>query len=62
MQPDPMSREAALQRVKEAGRNAGAWGGPKEANPYGRSPSMHAESAAWLAGHAIGAAERKRKP
>lgn len=60
MDRDPLSREAALERVKEAGRKAGAWGGPKDANPFGRSPSMHAEAAAWLAGHSEGAAERKR--
>lgn len=62
MTADPLSRQAALDRCKEAGRKAGAWGGPKDANPYARSPSMHAEAAAWLAGHSIGSAERKRKP
>lgn len=60
MTADPLSKESALARVKESGRKAGAWGGPKDANPYARSPSMHAESAAWLAGHSEGAAEAKR--
>lgn len=62
MTADPLSRQAALDRCKEAGIGAGKWGTPADRNPYARSPSMREESTAWLAGHAIGAAERKRKP
>lgn len=60
MTDDPLSKESALARVKEAGRKAGMFGSPKEMNPY-RGGSLHAEAAAWLAGHSIGSAERRSK-
>lgn len=60
MTADPLSREGALQRTKEAGRKAGLWGSPREANHFARSPSLHEEGAAWEAGRQIGAAEKKR--
>lgn len=61
MTADPLSREAALQRVKEAGRAAGVWGSPSNANPYQRAPSMQDEASAWAAGWMEGTAERKRE-
>lgn len=60
MTADPLSREAALQRVKSAGHAAGVWGAPSNANPYLSSSSMRDESAAWEAGRQVGAAEKKR--
>lgn len=60
MDRDPLAREAALQRVKEAGRKAGAWGSPSNANPYQRAPSMQDEAGAWASGWIEGASERKR--
>lgn len=59
MTDDPLSKESALARVKEAGRQAGLWGAPAPMNPYSRSPSMRDEAAAWAAGHCEGAAARK---
>lgn len=59
MDRDPLSRDAALERVKEAGRKAGLWGSPKDANPYLRAASMVDERSAWEAGRQIGAAARK---
>lgn len=61
MTADPLSKEAAMQRVRDAGKNAALWGSKPEANPYSRSPSMHQEASQWAAGWVIGAAERKRK-
>lgn len=58
---DPLSRESALERCHEAGRKAGKWGSPAEANPYANS-DMAEERDAWAKGHSIGAAERVRKP
>lgn len=59
MTADPLSKESALARVKEAGRKAGLFGSPKEMNPY-RGGSLHAEAAAWESGRQIGAADKKR--
>lgn len=57
---DQLSREYALARVHEAGRKSGLWGAPATCNPYGKSaPAFQRESAEWLAGHSIGAAEKK---
>lgn len=60
MTADPLSRQAALDRCKEAGRQAGLWGSPSNANPYQRAPSMQDEASAWAAGWVEGASERKR--
>lgn len=57
---DQLSREAALDRCKEAGRQAGLWGSPRDANPYLRAASMVDERSAWEAGRQIGAADKKR--
>lgn len=61
MTADPLSREAALQRVHEAGRRSGLFGSPKDSDPYAAKPSMREESTHWAAGHAEGFAEWKRK-
>lgn len=60
MTADPLSRDAALERVKEAGRKAADWGVPPDRNPYVMNPFMTEEAAMWGAGHAIGTAQRKR--
>lgn len=59
MNADPLSREAALERVKAAGIGAGKFGAPADANPYRNKGSFHEEAAAWESGRQIGAAARK---
>lgn len=59
MTADPLSREAALQRVHEAGKRSGLFGSPKEFNPYLNKSSFRQEEAAWEAGRIEGVATRK---
>lgn len=59
MTADPLSREAALDRCKEAGIGAGKWGTPADRNPYKGKASMTDEFSAWESGRQIGAAARK---
>lgn len=60
MDRDPLSREAALDRVKSAGIGAGKFGAPADKNPYARAPSMTEERDAWEAGRIEGSSQRKR--
>lgn len=59
MTADPLSRDAALARCREAGREAGLFGAPAKSNPYTGKSSMRQEHDAWASGWQIGAAERK---
>lgn len=59
MTADPLSREAALARGKEAGYKAGKWGSKPEHNPYYRKAAFREEEAAWESGRIEGAAARK---
>lgn len=59
MNPDQLSREAALQRVRQAGLGSGKWGAPASANPYANKPDFQDEESAWASGWLDGARERK---
>lgn len=61
MADDALSREAALQRVHEAGKRSGLFGSPQDSNPYAKKPSMDTEAMWWLAWHRLGFAEWKRR-
>lgn len=56
----PLSRKAALERVKRAGVEAGKFGTPADRNPYKGKASMTGEFSVWESGRQIGAADKKR--
>lgn len=59
MTDDPLSREAALGRVRQAGLGSGKWGAPASDNPYANKPEFQDEESAWASGRLDGARERK---
>lgn len=60
MTADPLSRKAALDRVKDSGRRASLFGAKPESCPF-RGASLNDKRDTWLAGLNEGKAERGRK-